>query len=151
MVGHRAGPEPAKCCSPREVTQSTAWHVCDTGALDRDESSYWKLVKEKPWRRAVILPQGCVSLRKEMSSPGDPIRTDNIQMAHHCVSQRTKASAATTTKKKCGLQLSFPHRHPHSSLCSLTFLLLVLWLPSAFLLLEEVLVTLVSFRLRSEP
>ena len=42
LVGDRAGSEPRveKGCSRREVTQSGACHVCDTGALGRDESSH---------------------------------------------------------------------------------------------------------------
>lgn len=41
-VGHRAESEPRaiKHCNPREITQSTACHVCDMGALDGDKSSH---------------------------------------------------------------------------------------------------------------
>lgn len=42
------------------------------------------------------------------------------------------------SNNKCGLQLSFPHCHPHSSLCSLSFLLLILLPPSASSLEEVV-------------
>lgn len=134
-VGPRAGSEPRaiKYCSLREITQSTACHVCDMGALDRDKSTHWKLVEEKP--------------RRGVPSPDDSIRTDNIQIALHQVSQRTKASSATTNVVSSSVFLTATP----TALSVLSPSCFLFWGTPLLPPWKKLLVTLVSFILISEP
>lgn len=104
--------------------------------------SWWK---KKPLKKGGHFPpRGCIFLRKVVF----PWWLHRNWWHPNSLSRRGQGFCPNRTWSSP--QFSSPHATPWLSLCLLSFLP-ILWLPSTFLLLKEMLVTLLSFSLRAEP